>query len=759
MGKKDPSESIEIRENMITWSETDRNTGYAVFKKFREGSITDFDHSFEVSIEEMYTNNENNLMIIRFWECRIQDNTKIFLYARQNAASTEKWKMVFAQNKDGKNLWNYISSADFEVGKVYYIKLSRNNVVLNFSIYSNEEKTNLIETIEIILDLYEKYDEIYLCTVGKSTRGSYDSSSGYIANFDVNPDLTSYVKNKDELFEDFETSINGLILNSIEIERFRTVKTLQKLNLDPVITTLVGPNESGKTNILHAIECFNLTNSFKEEDISRSDESYDLKEYPKISFIYKPSNNKIFNQLFNIEVEWNFIKIIKNGNKINDYKFEILGKDGAVPVELNDDDKRSFLEKLPKVYYYKLIDLIPDKIPITEMKLMNTDNAISYNNFLNLGGIDDLSFLNESNRRINIVLRKASKKITEEIKKLWKQEEININIIKVEESLSISIDEDVSVNSTPNERSEGFQWFLAFIMKFVSNSELYSKKNIILFDEPAIRLHPRGQKDFLRTIENISNENQIIYTSHSPFLINRNFPHRIRMLEKNRLNGTEINNKPYSDGKCRFWEPLRSSIGICLGDMLSIGEKNLIVEGISDQMLLSGTSYKMSKNNLPYLDLEKLSIVPAMNADSAVHLGILAVSNELPSVILLDNDLSGNNAKKRAKDSGHELNIIQVNKFNKKAITIEDLFPLDVYLKSVNEFYSKFNWYKALEKPTDYDENEGVLSLINKHFKQFETRLDKVSVASHLVSSLLINTENAEQYKPIIKLFEYVNKV
>ena len=197
------------------------------------------------------------------------------------------------------------------------------------------------------------------------------------------------------------------------------------------------------------------------------------------------------------------------------------------------------------------------------------------------------------------ILRGASKVISDKFSEVWKQEKVQIEIEKQDSYLSFSISDGIAISSTPQERSEGFQWFLSFFANFLTEGEKFPNA-IILLDEPGINLHPRGQKDIVRMLERVSKTNQIIYTSHSPFLINRNFPSRIRVLRKDHVNGTVINNKPYSDGRTRFWEPLKSSIGICLADLFSLGEINLIVEGVSDQILISFITNKFaSRRTLP----------------------------------------------------------------------------------------------------------------------------------------------------------------
>jgi predicted ATP-dependent endonuclease of OLD family len=300
---------------------------------------------------------------------------------------------------------------------------------------------------------------------------------------------------------------------------------------------------------------------------------------------------------------------------------------------------------------------------------------------------------------------------------------------------------------------------------------------LILLDDPAIPLHPSGQKDFLAVLDKISGDNQIIYTTHSPFLINKNFPARTRLVTKEK-SGTLINNKPYSNGKSRFWEPLRTAIGVSLGDSLLLGGKNLIVEWVSDQFILTGFNHKFAAVDKPYVDLEEAAIVPAMGADSVVQLAILAYSEKLPTAILLDSDKQGDLIVKKIDKKMPELKkkvpIIRVKNFKKEAQTLEDLIPREDYLKAVNSAYSRtVDGFKKIKqksiikkepevttsKQTKKEDTKPMVQFILEEFTRKEYgSFDKVLVAKELVNLIQPNDVQNDEYKYLVKLFENVKK-
>ena len=67
-------------------------------------------------------------------------------------------------------------------------------------------------------------------------------------------------------------------------------------------------------------------------------------------------------------------------------------------------------------------------------------------------------------------------------------------------------------------RSKGFIWFFSFLVWF---SKIERHENvIILLDEPGLNLHAEAQNDLLRYIdEMLAPKYQVIYTTHSPFMI------------------------------------------------------------------------------------------------------------------------------------------------------------------------------------------------------------------------------------------------
>jgi predicted ATP-dependent endonuclease of OLD family len=507
------------------------------------------------------------------------------------------------------------------------------------------------------------------------------------------------------------------------------------------IQDLIRAKQAEKQNILLEIARINIKNS--------SQQSTEFAAKDKEDFHAGRQQLEAKKRMYNAQVEElsSEISHLEKRTSLNNEPYILKGSDAF----------RIMINLLPKVSYITHFERIPESLPITEIKEQQTTRSIAVGNLLKLGEITDFSVLDEEQRLLKPILVGVSNEISRKFSETWTQEQVEIQLEKQGDNLTVSIAEKIAISSVPSERSEGFQWLLSFFAIFAIDSPNETKE-ILLLDEPAIRIHPKGQKDLLEVFEKMASNRQIIYTTHSPFLIDRNFPGRIRVLEKNLNKGTLINNKPYTDGKTRFWEPLRSSIGVCLGDLFSLGESNLIVEGISDQIIITHISNQFAKNGYPFIDSQRVSIVAAMGATCEESIAKLAFAEKLRALSLVDNDSKGNRVMTVLQKNN--IPVVSVGSLKGEAITIEDLIPEDAYIASLNSLYAQYCDYKQFVSHESQDVG-GIVQRINQHLKDigYDHGFDKTGVAKQLAKQVCINKQNIAQYEPFRKLFETVNNL
>ena len=271
-----------------------------------------------------------------------------------------------------------------------------------------------------------------------------------------------------------------------------------------------------------------------------------------------------------------------------------------------------------------------------------------------------------------------------------------------------------------DERSQGLRYFLSYFIQYRSHEPHASKSEILLMDEPDAYLSSQAQQDLLKIFDLFSSPDpgshikqpiQVVYVTHSPFLIDKNHAERIRVLQKgNEDEGTRV----VKDAARNHYEPLRSSIGSYVGETTFIGNCNLMVEGLSDQILIAGaTTYLRSIGtpNLETLDLNQITIVPSGSASHIPYLVYLARGRDVeqPAVIvLLDSDNSGNDAKKQLYKGGgqhrkpllKEQFILQVGDLSEEfslaindvssKLEIEDIIPLPICIAAIKSYLQEF---------------------------------------------------------------------
>jgi len=260
-----------------------------------------------------------------------------------------------------------------------------------------------------------------------------------------------------------------------------------------------------------------------------------------------------------------------------------------------------FLESLKQwipnfILFNSFEDIFPNKIPFAELEKnewIKDLSVISDLKITTIKGTDDRG-KEKHKDDINIKLNK-------DYEKFWTQDVSNLSVNWDSEHLYFWIKED-GYPYEPNLRSKGRQWHLAFYIK-VSARANEKIPNIILIDEPGLFLHAKAQEDILGKLEDSAKEVQLIFSTHSPYLLEADKLNRVRLVHRSKKSGTEIENKVHALADKETLTPILTAIGLELNAGISALDKvnNAVVEGPSDVYYLNAFKKILSKDSVNFI--------------------------------------------------------------------------------------------------------------------------------------------------------------
>ncbi len=251
--------------------------------------------------------------------------------------------------------------------------------------------------------------------------------------------------------------------------------------------------------------------------------------------------------------------------------------------------------------------------------------------------LHDLHAANDHETR-NQLANRSSAIVTSELRRLWKDRPLKVRFNPDANHLDTFVSDpnsvyDVEVNL--DERSRGLKWFFSFYIAFAADTKGGTAEHaILLLDEPGLFLHALSQADLLRHLS-ADFDNQIIYTTHSPFMVPTENLDAIRTVSIDQDAGTTVSNSPTGDSRTLF--PLQAALGFSLSQTLFIGPHNLVVEGVTDFWILSCVSEYLigsGKSGLP----SDLTLTPAGGAQKVPYMVALLTSERLRVIVLLDDE-------------------------------------------------------------------------------------------------------------------------
>lgn len=341
---------------------------------------------------------------------------------------------------------------------------------------------------------------------------------------------------------------------------------------------------------------------------------------------------------------------------------------------------------------------------------------------------EDVGRSEESRDSIN---KKLKMNIQDKFNNFYKQEEVEIKIRFNGTKVTILIDTSNNLMKF-SERSSGLRWYLMLFVSLNANNIL-NDKLVMLIDEPGVHLHVQAQKRLLMLFDSLTKNNkQLIYTTHSPYMLNSESLIKSRAIEKK--NGTSyFINKIYngsikSESRFETLSPLLEVIGLDMKFNFGPNENklNIITEGITDYMYVVAM--------IKRFDIDNVYVLPSTGVTNINSIVSILIGWGYEFKVILDYDREG---RKEGEKLKRKLNIEEKNDY--------------VYLNCVFDYSEKDVEIETLVSNVDY-EKLGYNTKGQKKYKKTLAAKDFYDMVTTKKIDLSGETDNNFR-----KLFEKLN--
>lgn len=375
------------------------------------------------------------------------------------------------------------------------------------------------------------------------------------------------------------------------------------------------------------------------------------------------------------------------------------------------------LARMPKFFFTSHFERMSGEVSIEKLQQDRAAKNVSigdqiFLDFLEYSGTT-LEELLQTNKRESLKARceAAGNDITEEIFQFWSQNNALEVVIDFDNGkagdkppFNTGTVAQIRIRNTNHkatlplsERSAGFVWFFSFLAQF----KQLKKSNgnaIILLDEPGLTLHGRAQGDLLRYIvERLLPEHQVIFSTHSPFMVPMNRLADVRIVEdviieekgkRPVVKGTKVRSDVLEVTDDTLF-PLQGALGYEVTQSLFIGINTWLVEGPSDILYLQVLSQALTKRRREGLS-DKWTLCPSGGIDKIAPFVRLFGGNRI-NVAVLSDIANGDKMKienlRRAEilKAGHFYTVADF--VGQQEADVEDLFDADLFVEMLNGAY------------------------------------------------------------------------
>ena len=591
-------------------------------------------------------------------------------------------------------------------------------------------------------------------------------------------------------------------LKTVQVMNYKCVEDCTPFEVSPV-TCLVGKNEAGKTSLLEALHKLN-------PDVAQMREFDVLLEYPRrrrkayqrraesepddaliTTWELGDEEVRVLKQVFGAEaVTSQIVEIRKGYYKGRRWTFE--GGQVCEEESLSASARGRLDKLLPKFLYFSKCNIMEGRTAIDTILKNKKRGKLSGPERVFLALLEmvytepeHLSSI-ESSEELIADLEAASAPITDQISKYWSQNmslRVNFRLHEgmtqdpppfdtglVFETRILNTRHNLTLNF--DERSTGFTWFFSFLVWFSQVKRAFGENLFVLLDDPGIGLHARAQVDLLRYIaKELEPHYQVIYTTHSPFMVDATDLSRARTLEditvigeggEEQFLGTKVGDKVFSTNPDTLI-PLQAALGYEITKSISAVSKTLLVEGPIEALYLNWFSRRLNERGRGGLGPD-FSIVPCGGGEKIGAFMGLFGANEGNVAVLLDVAGEEQLAQMKGPQLMRGSRILTMDKYTEgREGGLEQMIGRETYFGLVNLCY-KLPRRCRLAPGSEAEDVQCIVDEVRMRFEQGPgemPRFDRFAVAEFLTE----NTKKCKRKLPALdealerfeKLFADVN--
>jgi len=496
-------------------------------------------------------------------------------------------------------------------------------------------------------------------------------------------------------------------LVSVTVENFRSIAAARKIQITQ-LTTLVGPNNEGKSNILRALVlAMNLLVARRNPEryrplptsramarrrrlLNRYDWAADCPLKMQTKGTEKGSRITLEFELSDGDVTEFFEAIRSHLN--GTLPISIMFTQSGMEVTIA---KKGRGGKTLSAKASKIADFIAGKIDIQYIPAVRTaesaqeivedlvdqelEKAESDPRYQQ--AIADIAALQEP------ILEDLSRSITATMKEFLPNiTQARVAIQARDRSYAFrglsSISLDDGVETPLDAKGDGVQSLAALaLMRHASSSRHEGKEVLIALEEPESHLHPSAIRQLRVVLGELSARYQVVLTTHNPIFTNRQDVQQNIIVRKNRA-------YPAKNVK-----EVRDVLGVRLDDNLTSAEVVLVVEGQEDKIAITSILQEMNPILKSNLRAGRLGIDVLSGAGNLKHRARLHGDAVCRVHALLDDDLAGRAAFAAARQDG----VIDTDSVNftsvggKSEAELENLYKEETF-QEILKFETGLDW-------------------------------------------------------------------